>query len=515
MSGSEPPAGTDTAAQTAAAEADGARTPVAEAGRPPLEAHTLRRRAQWGAVILGVRTVLLQLTVLGGTVFLARSLSPADFGTFAIINFALSFFAMFGDVGLGAALIQKSAEPSRAELSTIWWLQAMLGLALVLLVYLTAPYVILLWPDLPPDASWLLRALSVGFLLSALRTVPSILLERELRFVPLSVAELVGALAYWIVAVVLASRGWGASSLITATIANGFAHTLVVQSARPWWPSLTFRWASVAAGLRFGLAVQTKGLVGLANNAVTPMLGGSLLGSAVLGLNNFAQGLAYFPLNLVNIVGRVSFPLYSRLQHDRPAFAEELSRSVLLCGLPTAFFAALCFGLGPAIVDVVYGAKWLPALPMIYVYTIAISVGFLSPIVGAALDAIGKPHIILRLAIGWTLLNWVAVAVGTRLYPTGLGFSIAYSLHVVVGNLAVVAALWRYVPEAQVLQPLVRPALAAVLTAGLARWLLEPHSHGVPALIGAILACAAVFAGLLVTLDASVLASVRKLRERL
>ena len=58
---------------------------------------TVRERARLGMVVLGVRSVLQQVTVFGGTILLARLLSPGDFGIFAIVQFVLGFFTIFGE----------------------------------------------------------------------------------------------------------------------------------------------------------------------------------------------------------------------------------------------------------------------------------------------------------------------------------------------------------------------------------------------------------------------------------
>src|SRR5689334_19589443 len=101
---------------------------MSSATAPGLDPAALRRRARFGIVALVLRTAGLQLTVLIGEIYLRRLLSPADFGAFAIAQFVLIFFTQFGDAGLGGALIQKQVEPNQIELSSIWWLQMLLGL---------------------------------------------------------------------------------------------------------------------------------------------------------------------------------------------------------------------------------------------------------------------------------------------------------------------------------------------------------------------------------------------------
>jgi len=83
----------------------------------------------------------------------------------------------------------------------------------------------------------------------------------------------------------------------------------------------------------------------------------------------------------------VNFPLLSRLQDDREAFARSIERTIQVCATVTLLFVALFMGLGPAVVQAIFGDKWMPALPTLYVFAAAISVGFLVPIISGALDA--------------------------------------------------------------------------------------------------------------------------------
>jgi O-antigen/teichoic acid export membrane protein len=236
---------------------------------------------------------------------------------------------------------------------------------------------------------------------------------------------------------------------------------------------------------------------------------GAVLGRYGLGLVAFAQSTAYFPLKLVEIMRRVNFPLYSRLQGDPKQFAESLERSVQICALATMFFVGMFFGLGPNVVNVIYGPAWLPAIPMFYVFTAAITIGFLSPLVAAALDASGKPQVVFRLSIGWTTLNWIAV-LATMFFVKRAGwdpskqmlaFTVAYCVHVVVGNLAVVYVTRKLIPQAH-LWPRVRASMlaAALLAVGL-RYGVHPWANGPLTLIAGVLLSVAAFAGLMFVFD--------------
>jgi O-antigen/teichoic acid export membrane protein len=465
----------------------------------------LEQSARRGVVVLVVRTVVLQLTVLGGNVYLARLLSPGDFGVFAVVQFALQMFQLFGDAGLAAGLIQKKEQPDQRELSTVWWLQTGLALLLVVVVFFSAPYVLRLWPDLPRETDWLLRALSLQLFFTTLRVIPALLLERELKFARLSLLDFMTTLTFYACAAALATADFGVRALIGAVLLQGLVGAILINAMRPWRPSLVVDTAALKANLRFGIPFQGKIIVGFVNAAVTPIYAGALLGKHALGLNNFAQTTAWFPLKLVEILSRVTFPLYSRLQDDREALTSSLGRSVQVCAIATLFFVGLFFGIGRGFIDVVYTAKWQPALPLLCVYAAAISIGFLSPLIASALDALGKPQIIFRLALVWTALNWVVVSLVMLKWRTPLAFAIAYSVHVFAGNLAVVVIVKRLLPDVQ-LWPRVRGAVIAAAALALAgRFLIDGWIESVPTLVLAVLLALGVFLGVLFVLDRAAL----------
>jgi O-antigen/teichoic acid export membrane protein len=74
-------------------------------------------------VHLFARVVILRVVSFVTTVILARILSPADFGLFAIVGFAVTALSLVGDLGVGSALIQQDKEPSDSQLGTAWAVQ--------------------------------------------------------------------------------------------------------------------------------------------------------------------------------------------------------------------------------------------------------------------------------------------------------------------------------------------------------------------------------------------------------
>lgn len=468
----------------------------------PTEDHAiLHRRARLGVIILSARTVLQELIVLFGNVYLARVLGPGRFGEFWIVQFALSFFALFGDAGFGAALIQKKDTASDEELSSVFWAQMLLGAAVVLIVFASAPLVVRFWPGLPESGTWMLRALAFNLILTSCRVAPAILLERELSFTRLSIVDLVLTASFYGCASVLAHLGYGSFALVTAVLVQGACGLLAIAMLKPWVPALRLNFGLLRPILRFGLTFQTKHVIGFVNAAVMPLYAGTALGPYALGLVSWSRNTAFFPLTIIDPLARVNFPLLSRLQHDQKAFAATLERTLHVGAAITFLFIALFLGLGPALVSVIYGQQWVPALPTLYVFALAIAVGFVVPIANGALDAVGKPEIMMRLGIYWTILNWVAVTAAMHFRSSALSFTLGYSLHIFVGNLPVLFVVKRLFPSVRLWSRMRAVLVACAGVVAFARMVLLPRANGPVTLSIAVMVEVALFAGVLWVID--------------
>jgi len=487
-----------------------APAPEAEPSRPRVDVAGLQRRARLGIMALVGRTAAMQLIVLGGDIYLRRRLEPADFGLYAIVQFALAIFMQFGDVGLASALIRQAEAPSRRELSSAWCLQMLVASSITVVLWVGAPYLLDFWPDMSRDGIWVLRALSVDLLLSSARLTPTLLMERELEYGRLSVLDITLSVTYYVAAVGLASAGYGVMSLAYAVLVRSTCGVIGAHLLRPFRPSLVLDWPLIRPIMHFGMRFQLKSMVGFLVTAVAPVYGGRVLGQAQLGFINLGQSTAFFPLRLVEVMARVSFPLFSRLQNEPKAFAATLERGVMVSAMGTLFFVGLSVGLGPQIIHIIYGVKWLPAVPLFYVYAVAFGIGFLHPVVAPALDALGKPGLNLKLMVSWTIAILVLVPLLTPRWGA-LGFAVGYCIPMVIGNGVVVLILKKLVPEAH-LWPRTRALLvgcAAVMLLG--RYVLLGVCNGPLSLTACVVASLATFLGVVGLLDRSALHEIRAL----
>src|SRR5687767_14811312 len=105
--------------------------PPPDAMEPAFDApgHVLRARTARGGVAVAVAQASTFAFQFVATVWLARLLTPADFGLVAMVTAITGFALLFSDFGLSAATIQASTL-SHQQASNVFWMNVCVGAAL-------------------------------------------------------------------------------------------------------------------------------------------------------------------------------------------------------------------------------------------------------------------------------------------------------------------------------------------------------------------------------------------------
>ncbi len=188
--------------------------------------HAERNRWLWGAFARSIRDnmvaeVVVQVLRLGGIVVLARALSPNDFGLFKILVVVSTFAMLVNEAGIPDALIQRR-DLTPAHHSTAWWLSIGLASLTCGLLYGGAPALahLMKMPELREG----MRLLCIPFLLEGAAVTANARLRRDMRFGALAVADVLGEVAFLVVALGLlwyrlptwSLAGWTRSALCNA-----------------------------------------------------------------------------------------------------------------------------------------------------------------------------------------------------------------------------------------------------------------------------------------------------------
>ena len=434
-----------------------------------LDIGLISHRAVSGALMLVLRKFALRGVSYLGSIFLARLLAPEIFGVFAIVSFIINFFAFFSDVGLGAALIQKKDRLVPNDLSVTFTFQQILVVITMGIVFILAPFSAAKY-HLGNDGVWMIRIFSISLFLTSLKTIPSILLERQLKFAKLIIPEVVEVISFQILAVGLAWQGYGIWSFIIALLVRSFLGTITLYFISPWRPSFAWDKDKIKRLVSFGIPFQLNGFIATIKDAVMPIFVGAVSGAAAVGYLNWAMTFSKLPILFMSDVFRVTFPTYSRIQDKKVILKKAVEKTIRFVNLflfPAVFLLAAA---ARPIVTIIFTDKWLPALPAFYIHLFGILVVGIANSFMDTFWALGKTKIAVRLLIIYTVVNWVTSV--PLVYRFGFTGAMVGSVIVLYLSLPLTWYQMNKIVHVEVIKN-IWPAFFASVMAGLVTWQLS------------------------------------------
>lgn len=471
-----------------------------------LDLAEIKQKAFKGVFTLTFRRLILKVIDTVGIIFLARALSQDVFGIFGIISFVVfTFLSFFSDIGFGAALIQKKEELTKEDTRTTFTIQQSLVTLLLIIAWLLSPWISSFY-NLGQQGMWLIRILSLSLFITSFKTIPSIILERQLAFEKLVIPEVVETLVYNGIAVYMALNGYGVWSLVIAILARTLVGAVLLNILSPWKIGWAFSRASAKKLLGFGVPYQLNSVLALIKDNITPTLIAYWYGPAAVGFVQLAQNIATRPMEIINIVSRVMFPAYSRIQHDKVRIKRWIEKSVRFMAI--LYFPAIAGLLVTAspILQYLYADKsdkWLPALP-----TLLFFLGGAFPIIITttytnALYALGRPKVVLLLMALYTILTWGLGA--PLIYKFGfVGIAVAGFIITYLTLPLVVREMNKLVPV-ETWRNLQKPLLASAVMALVTHLFVQTLVSNLASLIASIILGMLTYTGLIWILDRKML----------
>jgi len=434
---------------------------------------TVKERAVKGVVVLAGRTFILNVISLIATGLLTYFLDPEQFGVFWIVSAIVNFLYYFGDIGLAAALIQKKEKIEEIDLATTFTIQQILVVIILAILYFASPFIVNYY-HLSHNGLILLYALAFSFLLSSLKTIPSVLLERELKFGRLVIPQVLENLFYNVTAVLFAWRGFGIVSFTYAVLIRAVVGLVAIYILRPWMPKIRLSKNSLKKLLTFGVPYQLNTfLATIKDDGLTAFLGG-VLGTDGIGLLGWAQKWGQAPLRFfMDHVIKVTFPAFSRMQDSKDELKRSLERSIFFIAFLVFPTVAGLLIVAPILVNVIPRySKWEPALvPLVFIAVNTVIAAVTTQLTNL-LNSIGKIKTTFKLMIMWTALTWLVVPYMALRFGVG-GAAFGYAVVGLSSFIAIyiVRKIVKFSLKASILPPLISSAVMGIVVFCVARLL--------------------------------------------
>jgi len=387
----------------------------------------VKHRSVTGVLALVSRTFFVQIVAFAATFILSVYLTPSIYGTFFLVSAVINFLTYFSDIGLAAALIQKKQAPTNIDLATTFSVQQLLVVSLVSVLFLSTPMLRRVY-HLTDPAVFLLWALAISFFISSLKTIPTILLERNLQFGKLVIPQILETLAFNLVAVFLAIKGFGVTTFTLAVLIRAVVGLVAIYIVSPWRPTLGFSKASLVSLLRFGVPYQANTFLAVIKDDGVTLVLGTLIGQQGLGFIGWATKWAFLPLRFfMDNVTKVAFPAFSRLQSHPDQLRLGLEKTLyFLCLVSLPAFVGIGLLASPMVHLLPRYLKWEPAILPLYLYLTNAFWATLTTPMTNALVAVGRIKLTFKYMLMWTGLTWTLTPLLAKFYGTnGVAFAAA------------------------------------------------------------------------------------------
>lgn len=364
----------------------------------------------------GISTVATTALLYGRLAILAHILSPKDFGLMGMVLVIIGLGQVLADIGLSQSIIWKQ-DATREQLSTLYWLNIMAGVAVFCIAIAISPLVAAFFRQ--PRLIGLIFWAAFIFPITAIGSQFQTLLQKNLRFNKLAMIEIVSAALGATVAVLTALMGQGVLALIWGQLASCSSASLLYCfiGLRKWRPQFMFKPRNLHGFISFGLyQMGLRSLNAFAVN-VDYIMVGRFLGAEPLGAYMLAWQVMVAPTNKMNpVLTRVAFPVFARRQTKNESLRGgyiELSKMVAFLTLPIIVLVAAT---APVLVPVIFGPQWSAAIPIIQIFALLGLFRSLTNPVWSMLFAKGRADIGFKLtgavAAVSTLAFWFAAQQG-------------------------------------------------------------------------------------------------------
>lgn len=302
--------------------------------------------------------MLLQLAT---SIILARYLTPAEMGVFAIAFAAASIVLLFQQLNLSALIVRSPTDNARLS-NTAVTANAIITFALSGVILLLGLAGEQLFSN--QGVSHVLFLLSVSPLFGIFSFLPGAHLERDARFRDIALISACASIVGSVATVGLALSGFSYMSFALSQIASSaISSALTVALCRDHL-RFSFGLSEFGKVAKFGFQIFTiTGISNLTYRASEVLLGKSL-GLSNLGLYNRASSIhSIMLLNVRLAAARVVFVNFTHTMRNNDDISVQYLAGVsTVTAIFWPIFVALAI-LADPLIDVIYGPKWAGAVP--------------------------------------------------------------------------------------------------------------------------------------------------------
>ena len=311
----------------------------------------------------------MQLLNLIIGIFLARLLSPGEYGIVGMLAIFTLLANNLQESGFGVALVNIK-DIKHNDYNAVFWFNIAMSLFLYAVLFLCAPLIAAFFhqPCLIP----LSRFVFLAIIFAAVGISPNAMLVRSLKMKEKAITSLSALVISGTVGVIMAFKGFSYWSLATQQV----LYNVVISIGRfyytRWCPTFKVDFTPVKQMFSFSYKVLITAVLTTINNNVLTVIFGRLFPAQSVG--NFTQANKWNTMAnqlVTNTVAQVAQPVLTRVTDDnerqRRIFGKMLRFTAFL-SFPALFGLAL---VAPQVILLAIGDKWIDSIPLLQILCIS------------------------------------------------------------------------------------------------------------------------------------------------
>nr|WP_262918876.1 lipopolysaccharide biosynthesis protein [Bacteroides sp. ET71] len=327
----------------------------------------------WGGISNGVQQLL---NLLFG-IFLARLLTPDDYGMVAVLSIFSLVASSLQESGFTAALVNKK-DAGHCDYNAVFWFNVGLGTCLYWLLFWASPFIARFYGN--PELTPLARYSFLGFWVSSCGIAHNAYLFRHLMTRQKAIASMLSLFVSGCTGVTLAYCGFAYWGIATQTLVYISVQTACYWYFSPWRPTFRFDFSPLRQMFGFSFKLLLTNIFNHLNNSLLSIVLGKLYSEREVGY--YSQGNKWSGMGQLCILGMingVAQPVLAGVSDDaerqRRVF-RKLLRFVAFVSFPALLGLAL---VAQELTVIAVTDKWLPSVPFLQMMCVS---GAFVPIVG-------------------------------------------------------------------------------------------------------------------------------------
>ena len=366
-----------------------------------------------------------------GVVFLARLLTPEDFGLVAMVLAIYAFFRLLRNFGLTDATIQEK-ELDHRKVSTLFWVNTAFSVLIMLGFMALGPVISWFYHD--PRITWIAIVISLDLFFGGLATQHRALLKRNFQFYKDAAIEIPSALVGFGTAIFLAWYGWGYWSIVMRWVVSALVEVIAAWTLCRWRPGLPAYGTGIMPMIRFGMNMLGNFSVGYFSTYLDKILIGWRYGSLSLGYYDRASYLFMAPAQRMSVpLTHVAVATLSKLREEPEKYRRYYLNAVSMIAFIGFPISAMLTVMSNDVILLLLGPQWGKTAEIFSVFGLAIGIQMIYTTNAWIHISLGRSDRWFRWSIFGTICTTISYLIGLPYGPLGVVIAYIATLHILIG----------------------------------------------------------------------------------